>query len=185
MQAIRRSLVSTTRNPNPNLPTTTVRCFATADESSIRKSAAAILDALALKPGGALVQNCGDSDIGKAVIELAKERKLQTLSIIEDKPGNPETIEALKALGADVVVPESYTKTWYMKRLVSELSPSAAINYSDGSQATAVAKAVVNGGTFVSYGKQLPKHVAYGGSSRKPVDWAEYMKRKNLKNFFA
>lgn len=68
-----------------------------------------------------------------------------------------------------------------MKRLVSELSPSAAINYSDGSQATAVAKAVVNGGTFVSYGKQLPKHVAYGGSSRKPVDWAEYTKRKNLK----
>lgn len=63
--------------------------------------------------GGTLVQNCGDSDVGKVVIELAKERNLQTISIIADKPGNPETIEELKALGGDVVVPESYTKTWY------------------------------------------------------------------------
>lgn len=38
------------------------------------------------------MQNCGDSDAGKAVIELAMERKVQTISIIEDKPGNPETI---------------------------------------------------------------------------------------------
>ena len=59
------------------------------------------------------MQNCGDSEIGKVVIQLAKERKLQTLSIIDDKPGNPDTIEELKALGADIVVPESYTKTWY------------------------------------------------------------------------
>lgn len=62
--------------------------------------------------GATLVQNCGDSEIGKVVIQLAKERKLQTLSIIDDKPGNPDTIEELKALGADIVVPESYTKTW-------------------------------------------------------------------------
>lgn len=63
--------------------------------------------------GGTLVQNCGDSDVGKVVIELAKERNLQTISIIADKPGNPETIEELKALGGDIVVPESYTRTWY------------------------------------------------------------------------
>lgn len=58
------------------------------------------------------MQNCGDSEIGRIVIELAKERKLQTLSIIEDKPGSPDIIEELKALGGDIVVPESYTKTW-------------------------------------------------------------------------
>lgn len=61
-----------------------------------------------------MVQNCGDRDVGKIVIELAKERKLQTISIIDDKPGTPETIEELKALGGDIVVPESYTKTWYV-----------------------------------------------------------------------
>ncbi|KAK1291478.1 hypothetical protein QJS10_CPB17g00599 [Acorus calamus] len=31
--------------------------------------------------GGILVQNCGDSDIERAVIEAAKERKLQTNNI--------------------------------------------------------------------------------------------------------
>lgn len=62
--------------------------------------------------GQTLVQNCGDSDIGKIVVELAKERKLQTISIVDDKPGTPDIIEELKALGGDIVVPESYTKTW-------------------------------------------------------------------------
>jgi NADPH:quinone reductase-like Zn-dependent oxidoreductase len=63
--------------------------------------------------GATLVQNCGDSDIGKVVVQVAKERNLQTISIIEDKPGSPDIIEELKALGGDIVVPESYTKTWY------------------------------------------------------------------------
>lgn len=63
--------------------------------------------------GATLVQNCGDSDIGKVVVQVAKERNLQTISIFEDKPGSPDIIEELKALGGDIVVPESYTKTWY------------------------------------------------------------------------
>ncbi|KAK8970462.1 hypothetical protein KSP40_PGU004490 [Platanthera guangdongensis] len=110
----------------------------TTDQSSIRKAVASILDSLSLKPGGTLVLNHGDSDVGKSLIQLAKERKLRSISIIDDKPGNPETIEELKALGGDIIVPLSYTKTWYMKRLVSELSPIAGINLGEGYQATAV-----------------------------------------------
>ncbi|KAK1325024.1 hypothetical protein QJS10_CPA01g01117 [Acorus calamus] len=34
-----------------------------------------------IQEGGILVQNCGDSDIERAVIEAAKERKLQTINI--------------------------------------------------------------------------------------------------------
>lgn len=158
-----------------------IRTFSTSDPSSLRKSLAHLLDSLSLKPGGTLVQNCGDSDIGKIVIELAKERKIQTISIIADKPGNPETIEELKALGGDIVVPESYTKTWYMKRLASELSPSAGLNFTDDHQATAVCKALTNGGTFLTYGKKLPKYVSYGGAARKPVEWYAFLKEKNLK----
>ena len=63
--------------------------------------------------GATLVQNCGDSEIGKLVIQVAKERKYKTISIIDNKPGTPDIIEELKALGGDIVVPESYTKTWY------------------------------------------------------------------------
>lgn len=47
--------------------------------------------------GATLVQNCGDSDIGKVVVQVAKERNLQAISIIEDKPGSPDIIEELQS----------------------------------------------------------------------------------------
>ncbi|KAG5056729.1 hypothetical protein JHK86_011725 [Glycine max] len=59
-----------------------------------------------------LVQDCGDSEIGRVVIQAAKERKYKTISIIDDKPVTLDIIEELKALGGDIV-PESHTKTWY------------------------------------------------------------------------
>lgn len=153
----------------------------TTDQSSIRKAAASILDTLSLKPGGTLVLNHGDSDVGKSLIQLAKERKLRSISIIDDKPGNPETIEELKALGGDIIVPVSYTKTWYMKRLVNELSPTAGIIFGEGYQATAVGKAVINGGTLISFGKKLPTHVIYDGSDRKSIEWDTFAKAKKIK----
>ncbi|KAK1297801.1 hypothetical protein QJS10_CPB14g00081 [Acorus calamus] len=177
MQSIRRSVSVSWRNPRFLHG---VRALSSSD-SALKKTVASLLDSLSLKPGGTLVQNCGDSDIGRAVIEAAKERKLQTVSIIEDKPGNPEMIEELKALGGDIVVPESYTKTWYMKRLVSELNPLAGLNFSDGYQATAVCKALATGGTFLTHGKKLPKHVIYDGSARKPIEWDAFTKEKKLK----
>ncbi|XP_042500038.1 enoyl-[acyl-carrier-protein] reductase, mitochondrial-like [Macadamia integrifolia] len=178
MQSIRRFV--TARHQNPNL-SIGIRSLSTSDASTLVKNVGSFLDSLGLKSGATLVQNCGDSEIGKVLIQVAKERKFQTISIIEDKPGTPEIIEELKALGGDIVVPESYTKTWYMKRLAGELSPAAGLNFSDGYQATAVCKAVANGGTFVTYGKKLPKHVVYGGAARKPVEWSAFLKEKNLK----
>ncbi|KAJ4973969.1 hypothetical protein NE237_007143 [Protea cynaroides] len=177
MQSIRRCIAVGHQNPNLWIG---VRGLSTSNAASLLKSVGSLLDSLALKPGGTLVQNCGDSEVGKIVIQLAKERKFQTISIIDDKPGTPEIIEELKALGGDIVVPESYTKTWYMKRLASELSPTAGLNFSDGYQATAVCKAVADGGTFLTYGKKLPKHVVYDGAVRKPVEWIAFIKEKKL-----
>ncbi|KAG1342875.1 enoyl-[acyl-carrier-protein] reductase, mitochondrial [Cocos nucifera] len=178
MNSLRRVLPLAHQNPSL---WTGIRAFSSSDSSTLRKSVASLLDSLSLKQGQTLVQNCGDTDVGKIVIELAKERKLQTISIIDDKPGTPETIEELKALGGDLVVPESYTKTWYMKRLVSEMSPAAGINFSDGYQATAVGKALVDGGTLVSYSKKLPKHVVYDGAARRAIEWDTFAKEKKFK----
>ncbi|KAH0468465.1 hypothetical protein IEQ34_003498 [Dendrobium chrysotoxum] len=71
--------------------------------------------------------------------------------------------------------------TRYMKRLVNELTPTAGINLGEGYQATAVGKAVVDGGTFVSFGKKLPSHVVYDGADRKSIGWDEFAKAKKLK----
>ncbi|KAK1268519.1 hypothetical protein QJS04_geneDACA005081 [Acorus gramineus] len=177
MQSIRRSVALFPSNTSFHHG---FRALSSSD-SPLKKTVASLLDSLSLQPGGTLLQNYGDSDIGRAVIEAGKERKLQTISIVEDKPGNPETIEELKALGGDIVVLESYTKTWYMKRLVSELSPTAGLNFSDGYEATAVCKAVATGGTFLTHGKRLPKHVIYEGAARKPIKWDAFTKEKKLK----
>lgn len=69
----------------------------------------------------------------------------------------------------------------YMKRLVSEMSPAAGINFSDGYQATAVGKALVDGGTLVSYSKKLPKHVVYDGAPRRAIEWDTFSKEKKLR----
>ncbi|XP_068637712.1 uncharacterized protein [Aristolochia californica] len=155
--------------------------FFSTESASQTVDVSSILRSFSLHKGDTLVQNCGDSDIGKKVIQEAKKLGIQTLSIIEDKPGTPDTIEELKALGGDIVVPESYTKTWYMKRLVSELKPKAGLNLGDGYLATAVGKAVEDGGALMTYGKILPKYVVYGGASRKEVEWSAFLKEKGFK----
>lgn len=68
-----------------------------------------------------------------------------------------------------------------MKRLVSEMSPSVGINFSDGYQATAVGKALVDGGTLISYSKKLPKHVVYDGAAHKTIEWDAFAKGEKLK----
>ncbi|KAG5039582.1 hypothetical protein JHK85_012058 [Glycine max] len=68
-----------------------------------------------------------------------------------------------------------------MQRLVGELSPAAGLNFSDGYQATAVVKAVANGGTFLTYGKKLPQHIVFEEDGRKRVEWTAFLKEKNLK----
>ncbi|XP_057859778.2 uncharacterized protein LOC131068569 [Cryptomeria japonica] len=154
---------------------------ASAAASDSATIASSILNSLKLKHGEALVQNEGDSDISKAIIKLAKERGITTVSIVADKPGNSQIMESLKELGGDVVVPEGYASTWYMKRLVAEVKPKAGLNFSDDSQATAVGKAVAEGGTFLTYGKALPKNVVYRGAIRKPIEWSEFLTKKKLK----
>lgn len=59
-----------------------------------------------------MIQNDADSEVGKEVIKLAKDKGLKTVNVIADKPGTAEIIENLKALGGDIVFTEAYTRTW-------------------------------------------------------------------------
>lgn len=74
-----------------------------------------------------------------------------------------------------------FSQTRYIKRLGGELRSSAGLNFSDGYRATAVCRALTSGGTFVSYGKKLPKYVSYDGAAQRPVEWDAFIKEKNLK----
>ncbi|XP_068643643.1 uncharacterized protein [Aristolochia californica] len=178
MQSLCRFLVVGRQSPNLRRE---ILSFFSTESGSQTVDVLPILRSFSLHKGDTLVLNHGDSDIGKKVIQEAKKLGIQTVSIIEDKPGTPETIEELKGIGGDIVVPESYTKTWYMKRLVSELKPKAGLNLCDGYLATAVGKSVEDGGAFMTYGKKLPQYVVYDGASRKAVEWNGLLKEKRLK----
>eukprot|EP00897_Mesotaenium_endlicherianum_P006488 jgi/Mesen1/5868/ME000298S05131 len=143
--------------------------------------AARLLDSAKLKSGDVVIQNEADTEVGKEVIKLAKERGLKTVNVIADKPGTADLVEKLKQLGGDIVITEAYTNTWFVKRLLSDLpAPTLALNSSSGSLATAVAKLVAPGGTLVTYGKELPSAVAYPGAERRPLAWSEFLKKKEI-----
>uniref|UniRef100_A0A7S3QL23 Enoyl reductase (ER) domain-containing protein n=1 Tax=Dunaliella tertiolecta TaxID=3047 RepID=A0A7S3QL23_DUNTE len=115
-----------------------------------------------LSPGDVVVQNGATSAVGQAVIQLAKAKGLQTVNIIRDRPNWAETEDWLKKLGADVVTTE--------EKLLESLKQNGGkgpladcklgLNCVGGSSAVAVAKALCEGGTMVTY----------GGMSMQPVN---------------
>eukprot|EP00271_Cylindrocystis_brebissonii_P016140 TRINITY_DN39371_c0_g1_i1.p1 TRINITY_DN39371_c0_g1~~TRINITY_DN39371_c0_g1_i1.p1 ORF type:complete len:198 (-),score=28.37 TRINITY_DN39371_c0_g1_i1:519-1055(-) len=142
--------------------------------------AAKVLDAVPLKAGDVILQNEADSEAGRAIIQLAKARGLTTVNVIADKPGTAIQVEKLKRLGGDIVVTESYTSTWYMKRLLSDLpAPKVGITFSTGTQATAVAQLLGPGGVLL-LSQPLPKNVPYPGASKRPMPWADYLKAQKI-----
>eukprot|EP00249_Psilotum_nudum_P027577 c35425_g1_i1 orf=123-662(+) len=150
--------------------------------ASSSQMAEALFNAAQIKSGDVLVQNGADSDIGKAIIHMAKEREIKTINIVADKPGISDTVEQLKVIGGDIVVTESYTNTWFIKRLLSDVpKPKVGLNCSDGSLATAVAKLLCEGGTLLTYGTKLPQNVIYPGGDRRPIEWNQFLKTKKLK----
>src|SRR5258708_29299538 len=63
-------------------------------------TAALILSEYAdLKPGDWVVQNAGNSGVGRSLIAIAKVRGIRTMSLLR----RPEFIDELKAAGAEVV----------------------------------------------------------------------------------
>ena len=71
-----------------------------------------------------------------------------------------EAIEDLKAIGADIVVSESYLRTPEMRRLISDLpKPGLGLNATGGKAVTDMARLMGVGSTLVTY----------GGMSRQPV----------------
>jgi trans-2-enoyl-CoA reductase len=106
--------------------------------------------------GGAtkvVVQNAANSAVGQAVVQIAKSRGIKTINIIPDGPEDGAVVEHLYALGADIVVTESYAASAKFAELVADLpAPALGINGAGGAAATAVVRAVADGATVVTYG---------------------------------
>jgi trans-2-enoyl-CoA reductase len=101
-----------------------------------------------LGPGDRVVQNAGNSAVGRAVIALARHYGWRTVNLVR----RPELMEELRGLGADVVLVDSET----VKAEIAEATAGApvrlALNAVGGESAVRMAGALAPGGNLVTYG---------------------------------
>ncbi|KAJ3498874.1 hypothetical protein NLG97_g781 [Lecanicillium saksenae] len=134
---------------------------------------AGLKEGLGMKPldvgsGQWFIQNGANSGVGRAAIQFGKLWGLRSINVIRDRE-TPEATESLKQelrqLGADVVVTDSQFLSREWKDQLAEITRNGrdsiglALNCVGGKSATALARALGDGGTLVSY----------GGMSRQPI----------------
>lgn len=105
-------------------------------------------DFAALRPGDWIAQNAATSGVGRAVIEIARERGWKTLNFVR----RPEAAAELLALGADAVVTDGPESAAEAKAALAGAVPSLGLNAVGGVSATRLAGLLAAGGTLVTYG---------------------------------
>jgi trans-2-enoyl-CoA reductase len=105
--------------------------------------------------GSWVVQNAGNSGVGRCVIQLAKTIGLRTLSFVR----RPELVPELEALGADKVLLDGEDGFNEAKELLGKESASLACNAVGGDSALRLMNLLAPGAT----------HVTYGAMARRPV----------------
>jgi trans-2-enoyl-CoA reductase len=101
-----------------------------------------------LAPGEWVVQNAGNSAVGRCVIRLAKHLGWRTASIVR----RAELVDELKTEGADVVLVESETLTKEIASATGKEPIRLALNAVGGDSAIRIAGALAPGGVVVTYG---------------------------------
>lgn len=109
----------------------------------------------ALHRGDWIVQNLGNSAVGRCVIQLARDLGIRTISFVR----RPETIEELLALGTDHVFLDDEVGYAAAKDVLHGPNAALAFNAVGGESALRVMKLLREGGT----------HITYGAMGRKPL----------------
>lgn len=113
-----------------------------------------------LSAGDVVVQNCGSSAVGTAVVQIAAAMGLRTVSLVRERATDyAPTVERLKLMGGDVVIGEAHAKSAGFKAVMADL-PKAKLGI-NGSPDAAACKAVMGllgaEGTIVSYAPGVPQ----------------------------
>lgn len=108
-----------------------------------------------LRPGELVVQNLGNSAVGRCVIQLARMQGVRTVSFVR----NAAQIPALTTLGGDHVFSDDEEGLVAAKEITGGMSAALAFNAVGGDSALRLMKLLRPGGT----------HITYGAMGRKPV----------------
>ena len=111
-------------------------------------TAALILSEYAdLKPGDWVVQNAGNSGVGRSLSAIAKLRGIRTISFVR----RPELIDELKAGGADVVLLDEPAAVEEAMRVIGKGSVRLAIDSVGGDATATLVQLLSDRGVLVSY----------------------------------
>ncbi|KAL7003906.1 hypothetical protein EMMF5_006554, partial [Cystobasidiomycetes sp. EMM_F5] len=109
-----------------------------------------------LQQGEWILQNGANSQVGLAVIQLAKQWGLKTINFVRDRNDMAGLRTNLESLGADLVYPYSELEDKsFKKRPAEQISSSPmrlALNCVGGPTTTAMAKLLGKDATLVTYG---------------------------------
>ncbi|KAL3077123.1 hypothetical protein niasHS_013112 [Heterodera schachtii] len=108
-----------------------------------------------LIPGDIVVQNGGNSAVGRFVIQMCRNLGFQSISVVRDRPQINEMKDELKQLGAT----EVFTEEEFAKAVKSKIGAKLALNCVGGKSTIYLIRALANGGCMVTY----------GGMSKNPV----------------
>jgi mitochondrial enoyl-[acyl-carrier protein] reductase / trans-2-enoyl-CoA reductase len=109
----------------------------------------------ALKSGEWIVQNVGNSAVGRCVIQLARDLGIHTISLVR----RAELFEELTMLGADYVFLDDDTGLAAASQALGGANAAFAFNAVGGDSALRLMKLLRGSGT----------HITYGAMGRKPV----------------
>lgn len=108
-----------------------------------------------LKPGDWIVQNVGNSAVGRCVIQLARDLGIRTLSFVR----RPELGDELRELGADQFLLDDEASLTEAKAVLGGANAALAFNAVGGESALRLMKLLREGGS----------HITYGAMGRKPL----------------
>lgn len=103
---------------------------------------------VALKKGDWVIQSAGNSAVGRAVIAIAKQMGVHTVSVVR----RPEVVDELKTLGADVVLVESPDLAKRVAEATGKAKIMLALDSVGGAGLMPLNDCLANGGTLVAYG---------------------------------
>ena len=125
-----------------------------------------------LQPGDWVVQNGANSAVGRAVLQLARARGLQSIAVVRDRPSDPEQealATELEGLGATHVLRESGVLDKGFPERVAAWTGGAspvrlALNCVGGRAGLALAKVLAPGGHHVTYGAMAKQPLSVAAS---------------------
>jgi NADPH:quinone reductase-like Zn-dependent oxidoreductase len=123
-------------------------------------TAALILSEYAdLKPGDWVVQNAGNSGVGRSLSAIAKLRGIRTISFVR----RPELIDELKAAGADVVLMDEPSAVEEALRVIGKGSVRLAVDSVGGDATATLVQLLSDRGVLVAYSSASGRPLAVNG----------------------